>query len=72
MTVPNGSLPVFSCDTEEEAASLITLACPINLKGESVAPELVEEQTLENLAKFSDRLHHLSTLINKRKEIESC
>ncbi len=60
VSVPSGSLPVFSCDTEQEAKDLITLACPINLAGEHIAPELAEEQTLENLAAFSIRLQKLS------------
>ncbi len=51
-----GSLPVFSVDTEEEARSLLSLACERNMRGEYVARELVVNQTLENLQKFSDRL----------------
>lgn len=42
--------------TEEEAKGLIILSCDTNSKGEYVARELVREQTLENLRKFSDRL----------------
>ena len=38
---------------------LITLACPTNAKGEHIAPELAEEQTLENLYSFGDRLNRL-------------
>lgn len=56
MAVPSGSLPVYSVDTEAEAKLLLTLACPTNMHGEYVAPELVEDQTLDNLQKFSDRL----------------
>jgi hypothetical protein len=56
VSVPHGSLPVFSVDTEDEARELLTFTCPVNYKGEFVAPELAKEQTLENLAKFSDRL----------------
>lgn len=47
---------MFSVDTEEEARKLLTLACQTNLKGEYVARELVQEQTLDNLCAFSDRL----------------
>ena len=54
--VRNGSLPVFSVADEEEARDLLTLVCPTNLKGQYVAQELVQEQTLENLEKFSDKL----------------
>lgn len=35
---------------------MIALACPMNYKGEYVAPELAEEQTPENLAAFANRL----------------
>ena len=65
VSVPSGSLPVFSCHTEEEAQNLITLACPLNLAGEYIAPELAHEQTLENLAAFSIRLQKLSELFDK-------
>lgn len=54
--VPEGFLPVFSVDTMKEAKDLITAACCTNLAGEHYARELLEEQTLINLAKFSDRL----------------
>jgi hypothetical protein len=47
---------VFTTDTREEAEMLVALACPTNLKGQHIAPELWEEQTLENLQAFSDRL----------------
>lgn len=53
---PEGKLPVFSCDTEEEAKSLIVLTCPRGSDGNYYARELVEKQTLENLVKFSDKL----------------
>lgn len=52
----DGALLVFSVDTEEQARSLITFTCPTNYEGEYYAPELAEEQTLENLYAFSDRL----------------
>jgi hypothetical protein len=54
--IPQGHLPVFSVADEEEALELLTLACQTNVKGEFVATELAEEQTLENLNAFSDRL----------------
>lgn len=53
---PEGRLPVFSVDTEEEAKKLITMACPTDAEGNHFARELAEEQTLENLALFSDKL----------------
>lgn len=54
--VPRGHLPVYSVGTDEEAEALLRLACPTNIHGRFVAPELAEEQTLENLQRFSDRL----------------
>ena len=47
---------MFSVENEEEAKLLITLACSTNYSGEYIARELVEEQTLDNLKAFSDRL----------------
>jgi len=55
-TCPTGRLPVFSVETEEEAEALIQLACSTNYEGEYIAKELAEEQTMENLQAFSDRL----------------
>ena len=49
----------MTVENEEEAKALITLACPLSLSGEYIAPELVQEQNLENLQAFSDRLNHL-------------
>lgn len=55
MSVPEGSLPVFSVDTEEEAKQLIIAACPFD-GGHYIAYELAVEQTLESLKAFSVRL----------------
>ena len=54
--VPEGAMPVFSVDTEEEAKALIVAACPLNYDGEYFSRELAQEQTLENLQAFSDKL----------------
>lgn len=51
-----GTLPVFSTDTEEEARDLIVMTCPMGGDGHYYARELAQEQTLENLQRFSDRL----------------
>jgi hypothetical protein len=69
-TVPRGFLSVYSVDTEAEAKMLLTLACPTNLKGDFVAPELVQSQTIENLLKFGDRLakaHRMMKAKEKRR-----
>ena len=54
--MPEGFLPVFSVDTEEQAKRLLVLTCSRNFAHEFEARELLAEQTLENLAAFSDRL----------------
>jgi hypothetical protein len=58
---PEGYLPAFSVDTEAEARELIERCCePVYITEERrfghVAPELEEEQTLENLYAFGARL----------------
>lgn len=53
---PPGFLPVFSVRNREEAEKLLIMACPTNINGEYIAPELAEVQTLDNLYAFGDRL----------------
>lgn len=67
-TVPRGFLPVYSVDTEEEAKNLLVFACPKNVDGEFVAPELVEEQTIPNLFAFGDRLAKAHDIMKKTRE----
>lgn len=57
---------MYSVDTEEEARNLLVLACPTNVNGEFVAPELAEEQTLDNLNAFSERLHRAHQLLKDK------
>ena len=57
--VPDGFLPVFSVDTEEEAEQLLVLCCGRNLDGDFVADELLEEQTIPNLLRFGERLERV-------------
>jgi hypothetical protein len=54
--VPEGFLPVFSTNTEDEARTLIVMTCPLGDDGNYYARELIEEQNLENLQAFSDKL----------------
>ena len=56
---PAGRLPVFTVNNSTEAERLLSFACRINMKGEYIARELVQEQTLENLEAFGDRLADL-------------
>lgn len=55
-------------DTEEEAEKLLAFACPLNHNNEYVAPELTEEQTLENLHAFGDRLEKFHKLMKKKSK----
>jgi hypothetical protein len=48
---------VYSVNSEGEAQQLLILTCPRNRNGEFVAPELAEEQTLNSLYAFGERLH---------------
>lgn len=57
---------MFSVDTEEEAKKLIVLACPRDDYGNYYARELLEEQTLDNLDAFSDRLAKAWGIISRR------
>ncbi len=60
-------MPVFSVGDEEEAKQLIVLCCPRTTDGKAYfARELAAEQTLENLAKFSDKLDAGHEIIKKR------
>lgn len=64
-------MPVYSVDTEKEAYDLLTLACEKNNRGQFLAKELIEEQTLENLFAFGDRLAKThAALKNRRHRVE--
>lgn len=65
---PDGFLPVFSVDTEEEAQALLVATCSRGPDGLFYARELVLEQTLENLQAFSDRLERVYALLRKPAE----
>ncbi len=67
VSVPDGSLPVYSVDTEDEAARLLVLACPRDGAGQFLAPELVQDQTLGNLDAFSDRLARVHGMMRRKK-----
>lgn len=54
----------------KEAQRLITLTCPTDLGGQHYARELVKDQTLENLAKFSDHLHRAHKVLVKSGQCE--
>lgn len=62
-----GFLPVYSVDTPEEAI-LLTLTCPTNVAGEFVARELINEQTLDNLEAFGERLARAHKILRKREK----
>jgi hypothetical protein len=56
--IPKGRLPVYSVGSKKEARALLRLTCSTNAAGDFVARELMEEQTLENLYAFGDRLRN--------------
>ena len=62
--VPEGHLPVFSTDTEEQARKLLVAACGTNMQRQFVARELAEEQTVENLIAFGERLAETAERMN--------
>ena len=66
-TAPEGHLPVFSVETEEEAELLVVLACETNLNGEYVARELAHEQTFPNLEEFSTRLDRTFDIMKEKR-----
>ena len=66
-TVEKGFLPVYSVYTEEEAHRLLVLACSTNLDGEFIARELVQDQTLDNLAAFGKRLKEAHAMMRKKE-----
>lgn len=53
---PEGMLPIFSVGSEEEATRLLIMTCPRNNEGQFFVPELAQEQSLENLYAFGDKL----------------
>ena len=50
-----------------EAKALIVTACPLNYDGEYFSRELAQEQTLENLQAFSDKLAYCWQLMEEAK-----
>ena len=64
MTIPKGSLQVFSVHTEQQAERLLVASCERNLNGQFVARELATEQTIDNLFMFGERLRKMAKLIN--------
>ena len=62
---------MFSVDTKEDAEALLVLACPRNIQGEFVARELVDEQNLDNLQAFSDKLAKCYALLVERNALPS-
>ena len=54
--LPEGFLPVFSVDTEEEAKELLIATCSRGVDGRYYSDELAREQSLAVLDQFSDKL----------------
>lgn len=66
--VPEGALPVFSVETEEEAKRLIVMTCPTDHAGRHYARELAVEQTLANLYAFGDRLRKGYAFMRRKRK----
>jgi hypothetical protein len=66
--LPKGALPVFSVNSDDEAERLIVAACPRDIEGNYYARELAEEQSLENLEAFSQRLERIYAMPTFKKE----
>ncbi len=62
---PEGFLPVYSVETEEEAKSLIVGACSRGEDGFYYANELAQEQSLGKLSEFSFKLDRVYQHIRK-------
>lgn len=61
---------MFSVDTEDDAKLLISTACPMDYSGRYYARELAEDQTLENLYAFSDRLAEVWDRIERIRKVK--
>lgn len=57
---------MYAVGSNAEALRLLTAACPTNIAGSFIAPELAEEQTLDNLDAFSARLDRVHALLEAR------
>jgi len=73
---PEGSLPVYSCDTEADAKLLVGMACKMNLAGEHYAPELLDdfgqplesEERMRAFVSFGQRLAKLHQMVLDRRQ----
>lgn len=66
--IPNGALPVFSTNSEDEARRLIVACCPTDHEGNYYSRELAHEQTLENLEAFSMKLEGVYSMPTFKKD----
>lgn len=60
-----GFLPVFSVDTMEEAERLVVLACPRGEDGHYYSRELGQQQDLETLFAFGEKLNEYHEHLKK-------
>lgn len=59
---------MYSVSTEKEARALLTVACQTNIDGEFLARELTQDQTIENLWAFGDRLAKVHEMMKERRK----
>ena len=63
---PDGFLPVFSTNTEDEARQVIVGTCSRGLDGEYYSHDLAQDQTLENLECLGDKMERVYAMIRTR------
>lgn len=57
--VPQGFLPVFSTDTEEEARAVIVATCSRNRDGTYYSHDLAREQSIDQLFHLSAKMERV-------------
>lgn len=77
--MPDGALPVFSVDTEEEAKLLIISTCPKDYEGNYYSRELAANRTIPTLFAFGEKIAKIHDILVKngsckckQKERKSC
>lgn len=66
---PRGFLPIYSVDTMEEAERLVIMACPRGDDGQLYSRELAQQQDLDTLFAFGEKLHKYH---ERLKEVGQC
>jgi len=62
---PDGFLPVFSVDTDEEARKLIVATCSRDADGNYYSHDLAAEQSLERLNYLGEKMERVYRMLKK-------